>query len=104
MAKKVEDLIKHNLVGPIIQAGQFADAVVDALIKDNPGKKLEVIPRTSYVRVYGEAPVKLTKKSLEEALGREVRFPGEVEVNLSSFTGRIKTGSDEIVWYFDTKI
>ncbi len=101
---RMEQLMAHNLVGPIVQAGEFAEATVEALEKDNPGKKLEVIRRASYIRIYGESPIRLTKASLEESLGREVRFPGEVEVNLSSFTGRIKPSSEEIVWYFETKV
>ncbi len=102
--ERLESLMKHNFVGPILQAGDFAEAVVEALKKDNPDKEITVIKRASYIRVYGESPIRLTKKTLEEECGRQVDFPGEVEVNLSSFTGRIKPGSEEIIWYFESKM
>ena len=40
-----------NLVGPVIQAGEIADAVVAAVQEDNAGKEVPVADRGSYVRI-----------------------------------------------------
>ncbi|TRM89015.1 toluene monooxygenase, partial [Sulfolobus sp. E3] len=37
----------------------------------------------------------------EKLAGREVRFPGEVEVRLSAFAGRIITTGSYIKWYLE---
>lgn len=99
---EIEALLHQNWVGPVIQAGEFADAVIEALKADNPGKEIKLFHRGSYVRVLGEKRLRLRKESLEKELGRSVRFPGEVEVNLSAFAGRIRTASDEIEWYYES--
>ncbi len=98
----IEVLLQQRWVGPVIQAGEFADAVIEALKVDNPNKEIKIFHRGSYVRILGEKHLELRKESLEEALGRAVRFPGEVEVNLSAFAGRIRTASDKIEWYYES--
>ncbi len=98
----MEALLEKDWVGPVLLAGEFADAVIEALRADNLNTELQLFSRVSYVRVLGEGPLKLRRDSLEDMLGRSMRFPGEVEVNLSSFAGRIKVGSDEIEWYYET--
>ncbi len=97
----MEALLEKNWVGPVMLAGEFAEAVIEALQADNPNTELQLFPRISYVRVLGEGRLKLSKDSLEEMLGRSMRFPGEVEVNLSSFAGRIKVGSEQMEWYYE---
>lgn len=98
--EKVHELLGRNWVGPVLQSGEFADSVVEALGGDNPGADIRVFPTGSWVRVLAASPLILRRASLREALGRDVRFPGEVEVNLSAFAGQIRTSSDEIEWYF----
>jgi toluene monooxygenase system protein D len=102
MTSEIEALLHQNWVGPVIQAGEFADAVVEALKTDNPGREIRLFHRGSYVRILSERRLKLRRESLERELGRPVRFPGEVEVNLSAFAGRIRTSSDEIEWYYES--
>jgi len=99
----MHELLEKNWVGPVLQSGEFAESVVEALAADNPEAEIRVFPAGSWIRVLAESPLKLRRDSLRAVLGRDVRFPGEVEVNLSAFAGQIRTSSDEIEWYFGPK-
>ena len=100
MDNEVHELLRKNWVGPVLQSGNFAESLVEALEADNPEHEIRVFPNGSWVRILAASPLKLRRESLQKALGRDVRFPGEVEVNLSAFAGQIRTSSDEIEWYF----
>jgi toluene monooxygenase system protein D len=41
---------------------------------------------------------RLSRAGLEEAAGVTVRFPGELEVVMSSFTGVMQLTEDDAVW------
>lgn len=99
----MHELLEKNWVGPVLQSGEFADSVVEALENDNPRSDIRVFPTGSWVRILAESPLKLRRDSLRAVLGRDLRFPGEVEVNLSAFAGQIRTSSEEIEWYFGAK-
>jgi toluene monooxygenase system protein D len=81
----------------VLQAGEIATAVVDAIRMDNPGMDVDLVDRGSYIRVHTVGRCRLTRQSLEEVLGRPIEL-SEIEPVLASFAGRISTGSEEIVW------
>lgn len=83
-------------VGPVFRGNEMAEVFIEAMEMDNPDKKIEVIDRGGYVRVMAEDYCVITKKTIEEVLGREFRMPGELEVNLSSFAGKINPCSDKV--------
>ncbi|SNR75555.1 toluene 4-monooxygenase protein D [Haloechinothrix alba] len=86
-------------VGPILQSGDVAEAVADAAKVDNPDSNVEVRDHGAYVRVEvdgGECV--LRRATIEEELGRPFKM-SELEIIMSSFTGRIDTGNDEIRFY-----
>jgi toluene monooxygenase system protein D len=87
-----------NLVGPVIQAGEIADAVAAAVREDNPGKEVTVNDRGSYVRIEVDAECVIRRETLEAELGRPFRM-AELEVNMPSFVGQIETASDHIRFY-----
>lgn len=87
----------RHLVGPVLQAGEIANAVIDAIRIDNPGMDVDIVDRGSYIRVHTVGLCRLTRQSLEEAMGHPIELT-EIEPVLASFAGRISTGSDEIVW------
>jgi toluene monooxygenase system protein D len=91
----------QNPVGPILRMNDDMDAIVSAIRADNPGKEIEVIDRSAYVRVQAENELKVTRSTLEEYLGRDFEMR-ELETMLSSFAGRIDSGSDGIRWFFKT--
>jgi len=88
-----------NLVGPVIQAGEIADAVVAAIREDNAGKEVTVTDRGSYVRIEVDTECVIRRKTLEAELGRPFRMT-ELEVNMPAFVGQIETATDHIRFYF----
>lgn len=81
-------------VGPVLQSGEVARAVADAAEIDNPGRRVEVRDRGSYVRIEvagGECI--LRRETIAEQLGRPFKM-SELELIMPSFVGRIDTSSD----------
>lgn len=86
-----------NPVGPVLRHGDEIDQIIAALEDDNPDTEIEVIDRGAYVRVQAEDRLLLTEATLQEYLGSGYRIRS-LEVVLSSFAGRVRTGSDHIIW------
>lgn len=89
----------RNLVGPVVQAGEFADAVVEAIREDNPGKEVTASSRASYVRIEVEGECILRRDTLQAKLGRPFQLT-ELEQNMPSFAGQILAGVEEMRFYF----
>ena len=87
---------KDAQVGPVLRTGAVADAVLTALRQLNPG--MEVLDRGSYARVSAPGRCVLTREAVERLLGRPFRFPGEVEMIMPAYRGRMRMGEDEIEW------
>ena len=88
---------ERHMVGPVLNSGEFANAVVEAIRNDNPDAEIDIVDRGSYIRVHTAGRCRLTRDSLAVALGRPAEL-NEIEPWLTSFAGRINTSSDEIVW------
>lgn len=88
-----------NPVGPVLRAGEIADAVALAIEDDNPGHAVRVTDRGDYVRIEVDGRCRLTRRSLERHLGRELPL-ARLEVEMPSFAGRLLTRAEEYVWYF----
>lgn len=86
-----------NPVGPVLRHGDEVDQIIAALEDDNPDTEIEVIDRGAYIRVQAEDRLELTEATLQEYLGSDYRIRS-LEVTMSSFAGRVRTGSDHIVW------
>jgi len=100
---QITDLNKlpKNIVGPVLTKDEFSYGVVEAIVVDNPNTFIGVIDRGSYIRVVGDRELILKKATLEDIIGREVRFPGEVEIRMSAFAGKIIVGGEYIKWYLE---
>ena len=94
---------RNNAVGPVLRAGEVADAVVEALQEDNPGKEFTVEDRVAYVRAETEGECVVRAKTVARVLGRPFKI-AELEVNLSSFSGRIETTDDTMRFYFEKRL
>jgi len=94
---------RGNSVGPVLRAGEVADAVLEALEEDNPGKTFVVENRVAYVRAETEGECIVRAETVARLLGRPFRI-SELEVNLTSFSGRIETRDDMMRFYFDRKL
>jgi hypothetical protein len=90
-----------NFVGPVLRVGDLADAVVCAIEEDNPGKQVRIVDRGDYVRIHTEQRCRLTKQTLERLLGYayDLRL---LEIDMPSFSGRLRTRGDEYVWFYQS--
>jgi toluene monooxygenase system protein D len=89
-----------NFVGPVIRAGDFADVVARSIEDDNPGKAVRIVDRGDYVRIHTAQVCRLTRAALERHLGHpyEMRM---LELEMPSFSGRLRTRDDEFVWFYN---
>ena len=86
------------LVGPVVRAGEVAEAVAEAARLDNPDREVTVVDHNAYVRVQCTDECVIRRETMEEALGRPFQMR-ELEVNLASFAGQIETTSDQVRFY-----
>lgn len=91
----------QDLVGPVIRAGDLAEAVIDAVAADNPGRDVLVLDRDDYVRIHTTGQCRLTLASLERSLGHPYQLAA-LEIDMPSFKGRLKTRTDEYLWFYVT--
>ncbi|OAN41848.1 MmoB/DmpM family protein [Mycolicibacterium iranicum] len=83
-------------VGPVLHTTPFARTVVSAIKDEND--QVAVQDEGAYLRVLAPRICRLSRTALEAAAGGSVRFPGELEVVLSSFTGVMQLTEDDVVW------
>ncbi|WP_269620625.1 MmoB/DmpM family protein [Zhongshania sp. BJYM1] len=100
---EIDKLLNNNNVGPIMRAGDVADAVVEAAIIDNPGKNIVVDNKNAYIRISANNELRLTRETIELELGRPFKM-NEIEIELASFAGRIKMTTDEVIFYYITNM
>ena len=72
-------------VGPVLHATPFARSVVSVIEEENTHV---LVPRVC----------RLSRAGLEAATGLAIRFPGDLEAVMSSFTGVIQLTEDSAVW------
>ena len=85
-----------NGVGPVLQATPFAQAVIAAIEDEN--EKVLVRDEGAYLRVLVPRVCRLSRAGIEAVTGSAVRFPGELEIVMSSFTGVLRLTGDGAVW------
>ncbi len=90
----------NNRVGPILRQGALAKAVAEAAEIDNPGRTITVDDKVAYVRVSTDGEMLLRRSTIEEMLGKPFRM-SELEIELSSFAGRIDMGQEQVRFYFE---
>jgi len=93
----------NNMVGPVLRQGDVAHAVAEAAAIDNPDKRIGVEDRVAYIRVQTEGEMIIRRSTIEEMLGRPFAMR-DLEINLSSFAGRIETGPEQIRFYFERRV
>ena len=93
------DAVAYDAVGPIMRSGEIAEAVIDAVEEDNPGRDVYVTDRGDYLHIHTLNDCRLTKASLERSLGRSYDL-ALLEIEMPSFAGRMQTSDREYRWYF----
>jgi toluene monooxygenase system protein D len=91
-----------KMVGPVVRGldTNLADAVISAIEVDNPDAEVLVDDQGGYIRIATPGVCRLTRASLEDALGRTFRLH-QLEPQLAGFAGRMKLTDDEVVWYLE---
>ena len=84
-----------DLVGPVMRAGEMADAVLEAIREDNAGRAVTTEAHASYVRIKVADECFVRFETVGDVLGRTVTR-GDIEANMPSFAGFIRTEPDGI--------
>lgn len=99
----MEKVRSQKLVGPVLRGVKqdIVDALLTAIEVDNPEAELLYEDHGGYVRIHTSVRCRVTRKSLEEALGRSFRL-SELEPSISGFAGRMRFVGDEVLeWYLE---
>src|SRR4051812_13253560 len=87
---------RSEFVGPILQPGATANAVIAAIQQENVG--VEVTDRGGYLRVSVLGRCVVSRQSIESELGRAFVLPGDLEQLMPSFQGRLAILEDRVEW------
>jgi toluene monooxygenase system protein D len=79
-----------------LHATPFAEKVVSVIEEENAAVLVQ--DEGAYLRVLAPHVCRLSRAGLEAATGRPIRFPGDLELVLSSFTGVMRLTEDAAVW------
>lgn len=74
----------------------FALAVVSVIEEEN--QNAVIVDEGAYLRVLAPRVCRLSRVGLETATGPDVRFPGDLEVVMSSFSGVMELTEEGAVW------
>jgi toluene monooxygenase system protein D len=86
----------RDCVGPVLQSGVEADAVIAAIRALNP--QVRLLDRGAYVRVLVPHRCVVTREAIEAHVCRPFRLPRDLEAIMSSFKGRFHVTADEASW------
>jgi toluene monooxygenase system protein D len=81
----------------VLQSTPFARSVVAAIEEEND--HVIVQDEGAYLRVMAPRICHLSRAAVETETGSAVRFPGDLEVIMSSFTGIMHLTEDGAVWH-----
>jgi toluene monooxygenase system ferredoxin subunit len=87
-------------VGPVLlQGGASSEAVLRALLEDNP--LATMTERGGYVRVLVPRRCRLSRATVEKHAQTPFRLPADLEILMPSFKGRLTIDAEEVVWEFN---
>ena len=83
-------------VGPVLLPSDLGLAVLSAIQASN--LEVRVQDRGAYLRVLSRGRCLVTRQAIESALGRPVQLPGDLELCMPSFKGRLHIDANHAVW------
>jgi toluene monooxygenase system protein D len=86
----------RDWVGPVLQKGPSADAVIAAIRELN--REVIVVDRGSYLRVLSPRRCRVTSAAVAGHAGVPFTLPSDLELVMSSFKGSFEVSEDEAVW------
>jgi toluene monooxygenase system protein D len=99
----METVQPQKFVGPVLRGmdQDLIEAIRIAIEDDNPDAELLYEDHGGYVRIHTPWRCRVTRKSLEAALGRSFRL-ADLEPSLSAFAGRMRyVGDEALEWYLE---
>jgi hypothetical protein len=96
MAYGPDDGAAFDGVGPVLEAGETAQAIIVAIRRLNAN--VAIVDRGSYVRVFALGRCVVSRKVVEEALGKPFVLPGDLELVMPSFKGTLTMTDEEVIW------
>jgi hypothetical protein len=88
----------YDRVGPVLQSGTLANAIIAAI--EDLNQDVVLVDRGAYVRVLVPQCCIVTRSAIEKHLGRPFRFPGDLETVMSAFKGSLQLNQDDAMWQF----
>jgi hypothetical protein len=88
--------ILHDGVGPVLEVGDVAHAIVAAIRSQQTG--VQVQDRDAYLRVLVSARCHVTRSAIERELGRAFELPGDLERVMLSFKGAFRVTDEGATW------
>jgi toluene monooxygenase system protein D len=83
-------------VGPVLQATPLARTIIAAI--ENENENVVVLDEGAYLRVLVPRVCRLSRAGLTAVSDPSSRFPADLEVVMSSFTGAMQLTEDGVVW------
>jgi toluene monooxygenase system protein D len=99
-AKTAASPVSANVVGPVLRAGELANAVIEAAREDNPGKEVVVVDHVAYVRVGVDHECLLNRDTVERHLGRPF-IMAELETDLAAIAGQLEVTESSMRFFFN---
>ena len=93
----------QKFVGPVIRGmdQEIIEALLMAIADDNPDAEILYEDYGGYVRIHTPWRCRVTRTSMEAALGRSFQLP-ELEPALAACAGRMRSVGDEALeWYLE---
>lgn len=95
-AQPLARLPQARPVGPVLEASESGRAVVAAIRELN--EQVEVVDRGAYLRVLVPGRCVVTRRAIEQALGREFHLPTDLEALMPAFKGFLQMDDERIEW------
>jgi hypothetical protein len=90
---------KVELVGPVLESGPVAEAILAAIQIAN--KDVIVVNRGAYLRILSPGRCRVFRADIEAVMGRPFALPGDIEQVMPSFRGILSVSEDVAEWSFD---
>lgn len=88
--------MNEEMVGPVLQANAEGKAIADAILQSNT--KASLIDRGSYLRIQCPHRCEVSKKEIEQNVGKDFNLPSDLEFIMISFKGQLTMNEEKVVW------
>jgi hypothetical protein len=86
----------------VLIAGEISEQIIAVIKQLNP--TVEIQPLGAYIRILVPERCYLTKKAVEEYMGKTFHLPESLELIMPSFKGIMICTDEHIVWSFKDKV